>query len=187
MTTGVWQSAPAEAKKNVAQTKALLSEFDSERCSLIPILQKVQAKLGFIPAEAMLAVAEHLSIPAVEVYGVVTFYNQLRLNPPGRHSVKVCLGTACHMKGGYIALDAWQRRLMIQSGETTSDREYDLDKVACVGCCTLAPVSVVDEKTEARCDPTRVDGLMLGFEQAREKRQAARLRQTAPQRQKNAS
>jgi NADH-quinone oxidoreductase subunit E len=84
------------------------------------------------------------------------------------------------MKGGYIALDAWQRRLMIQSGETTQDREYDLDKVACVGCCTLVPVSVVDEKTEARCDPTRVDGLMLGFEQARE-------RQAAHKRQKNAS
>lgn len=171
MTTGVWQSAPKEAKQNVRQTKALLRGFGPERCNLIPILQKAQAKLGFIPAEAMLAVAVHLEIPAVEVYEVVTFYRQLRLNPPGRHSIKVCLGTACHMKGGYIALDAWRRRLEIESGETTADREYDLDKVACVGCCTLAPVSVVDEKPEARCDPTRVDGLLLGFEQAAEKRQ----------------
>jgi len=177
MTTGVWQSAPAEAKKNVKHTQALLGGFGPERRNLIPILQKVQAKLGFVPAEAMLAVAEHLKIPAVEVYGVVTFYNQLRLNPPGRHSIKVCLGTACHMLGGYIALDAWQRRLKIESGETTADREYDLDKVACVGCCSLAPVSVVDEKTEARCDPTRVDGLLLGFEQAAQKRQVKAKRQ----------
>ena len=180
MTSGVWQSAPAEAKKNLRRTRALLDGVAPARHNLIPILQKVQARLGFIPAEAMLAVAQHLNIPAVEVYGVVTFYNQLRLNPPGRHSVRVCLGTACHMKGGYIALDAWQRRLKIESGETTVDREYDLDKVACVGCCTLAPVSVVDEKTEARCDPTRVDGLMLGFELA------AKQRQAAPKRQKNA-
>jgi len=179
MTTGVWQSAPAEAKKNVNRTRALLDGIPPERRHLIPVLQKVQAGLGFVPAEAMLAVARHFNIPAVEVYGVVTFYNQLRLNPPGRHSVRVCLGTACHMLGGYIALDAWQRRLKIESGETTGDREYDLDKVACVGCCTLAPVSVVDEKTEARCDPTRVDGLMLGFEQAREKRQAAKRRKNA--------
>jgi NADH-quinone oxidoreductase subunit E len=171
MTTGVWQSAPAEAEKNVRQTRALLGGFTPARRNLIPILQKVQAKLGFIPAEAMIEVAKHLEIPPVEVYEVVTFYNQLRLNPPGRHSIKVCLGTACHMKGGYIALDAWQRRLKIESGETSADREYDLDKVACVGCCTLAPVSVVDEKPEARCDPTRVDGLLLGFEQAQEKRQ----------------
>ena len=176
MTTGVWQSTPAEAKKNARLTKTLLVDFSPARRNLIPILQRVQAKLGFIPAEAMLAVAEYLDIPAVEVYGVVTFYNQLRLNPPGRHSIKVCLGTACHMLGGYIALDAWKRRLEIDSGETSADREYDLDKVACVGCCTLAPVSVVDEKPEARCDPTRVDGLMLGFEQAREKRQAQEKR-----------
>ncbi|MFC1945529.1 NAD(P)H-dependent oxidoreductase subunit E, partial [Chloroflexota bacterium] len=103
------------------------------------------------------------------VYGVVTFYNQFRLNPPGKHSVRVCLGTACHMKGGHIALDAWKRRLNIQKGETTPDREFDLDSVACVGCCTMAPVTVVDDKPEAGVDPTRVDGLLLAFETAREK------------------
>ncbi len=166
MTGKVWQSSPAAAAANRRAVKALLRHFSPARRHLIPMLQAVQARLGFIPAEAMLEVAGFSSIPAVEIYEVVTFYNQFRRNPPGRHSVRVCLGTACHMLGGYIALDAWQRRLEIESGETTPDREFDLDRVACVGCCTLAPVSVVDDATVARCDPTRVDGLLLGFEQA---------------------
>ena len=117
----------------------------------------------------MLEISRFLNIPAIDVYGVVTFYNQFRLNPPGRHSIRVCLGTACHMKGGYISLDAWKRRLGINQGETTTDREFDLDTVACVGCCTMAPVTVVDNTPEARVEPTRVDGILLAFERQREK------------------
>jgi NADH-quinone oxidoreductase subunit E len=93
----------------------------------------------------------------------VTFYNQFRLNPPGKHSIRVCLGTACHMKGGYITLDAWKRRLKIESRQTTPDREFDLDTVACVGCCAMAPVTVVDNKPEGKVEPTRVDGILLGL------------------------
>ena len=117
----------------------------------------------------MLEISRFLNIPAIDVYGVVTFYNQFRLNPPGRYSIRVCLGTACHMKGGYISLDAWKRRLGINQGETTTDREFDLDTVACVGCCTMAPVTVVDNTPEARVEPTRVDGILLAFERQREK------------------
>jgi len=146
-----------------------LSRFGRTRDNLIPILQEVQAKLGYLPKEAMLEVAWFLRIPEVDVYGVVTFYNQFRLNPPGRHSIRVCLGTACHMKGGYITLDAWKRRLGIGPGETTADREFDLDSVACVGCCTMAPVTVVDGKPEARTEPTRVDGLLLSLAYERQK------------------
>jgi NADH-quinone oxidoreductase subunit E len=109
----------------------------------------------------MLEISHILDIPGIDVYGVVTFYNQFRLNPPGRHSVRVCLGTACHMKGGYITLDAWKRRLGIERGETTPDREFDLDTVACVGCCTMAPVTVIDNKPQARVDPPKVDGMLL--------------------------
>jgi NADH-quinone oxidoreductase subunit E len=158
---------PAEIRRETAR---ILSRFGRKRMNLIPILQKVQARLGYLPREAMADIAAYLDIPDIDVYGVVTFYNQFRLNPPGRHSVKVCLGTACHMKGGYIALDAWKRRLGIEPRQTTPDREFDLDTVACVGCCTMAPVSVIDDKPEARVDPTRVDGLMLAFEQEREAR-----------------
>jgi NADH-quinone oxidoreductase subunit E len=144
-------------------TGSILRRFSRKRMNLIPILQKVQARLGYLPRVAMTEIAAYLHIPDIDVYGVVTFYNQFRLNPPGRHSVKVCLGTACHMKGGYIALDAWKRRLGIEARQTTPDREFDLDTVACVGCCSMAPVSVVDDKPEARVDPTRVDGILLGF------------------------
>ncbi len=149
------------------ETAKVLKGFSNGRENLIPVLQAVQARLGYLPADAMREIAKFLDISEVDVYGVVTFYNQFRLNPPGKHSIRVCLGTACHMKGGYISLDAWKRRLEIDAGETTADREFDLDTVACVGCCTLAPVTVVDEKPEAKVEPTRVDGILLAFENER--------------------
>jgi NADH-quinone oxidoreductase subunit E len=152
-----------EREQITRETGEILSGFGRERASLIPILQKVQGKLGYLPREAMTEIADYLNIAAIDVYGVVTFYNQFRLNPPGKHSIKVCLGTACHMKGGYITLDAWERRLNIKPRQTTPDREFDLDTVACVGCCTMAPVTVVDNKPEGKVEPTRVDGILLGF------------------------
>ena len=142
----------------------VLKRFGRKKENLIPILQQIQAKLGYLPAEAMQEVAEFLSIPETDVYSVATFYNQFRLNPPGKHSVRVCLGTACHMKGGYIILDAWKRRLGIESGQTTPDRKFDLDTVACVGCCAMAPVTITDKKVEGKVSPTRVDGILLAYQ-----------------------
>jgi NADH-quinone oxidoreductase subunit E len=139
----------------------VLRRFSRKRENLIPILQLIQKRLGYLPPEAMQEVAEFLCIPDTDVYSVATFYNQFRLNPPGKHSVRVCLGTACHMKGGYIILDAWKRRLGIEAGQTTPDRKFDLDTVACVGCCAMAPVNVVDNKVEGKVSPTRVDGILL--------------------------
>ncbi|MFC2036041.1 NAD(P)H-dependent oxidoreductase subunit E [Chloroflexota bacterium] len=148
----------------------ILKRFSRRRGNLIPILQMVQDKFGYLSREAMLEIAKFLSIPEINVYSVVTFYNQFRLNPPGKHSIKVCLGTACHMKGGYITLDAWQRRLGIEPRQTTPDQEFDLDTVACVGCCVIAPVTVVDDKPQSKVEPTKVDGILLAFEREREKR-----------------
>jgi len=159
-----------EKAKLKQQTKRILQGFAKKRGNLIPILQRLQGKLGYLPREAMLEVARFLDIPEMDVYGVVTFYNQFRLNPLGRHSVRVCLGTACHMKGGYITLDAWKRRLGIESGQTTPDREFDLDTVACVGCCVMAPVTVVDDKPEGKVEPTKVDGILLSFKLEKEKK-----------------
>ena len=152
------------------ETRKILKKFDKKKGNLIPILQKVQEEIGYLPREAMLEIAGFLEIPDIDVYSVATFYNQFRLNPPGKHSIKVCLGTACHMKGGYITLDAWKRRLEIAVKETTADREFDLDTVACVGCCVLAPVTVVDDKPEGKVEPTKVDGILLAFEREREKK-----------------
>lgn len=159
-----------EIPEVIRRVKRVLGRFGRRKRNLIPVLQRVQDELGYLPKEAMLEIAPFLDIPAIDVYSVATFYNQFRFNPPGRHSIRVCLGTACHMKGGYITLDAWKRRLEIDQGETTPDREFDLDTVACVGCCAMAPVTVVDDKPEGKVEPTKVDGIMLAFEREREKR-----------------
>ena len=151
------------------RTRKIVARLQSAQGNLIPILQQIQSELGYLPLEAMLEVARFLNIPEVDVYSVATFYNQFRLTPPGKHSIKVCMGTACHIKGGHIALAAWQRRLHIGPGETTADREFDLDTVACVGCCAMAPVTVVDHKVEAKADPTRVDGILLSHQIQKEK------------------
>jgi NADH-quinone oxidoreductase subunit E len=151
------------------RTRRIVARLQSAQANLIPILQQIQSELGYLPLEAMLEVALFLNIPEVDVYSVATFYNQFRLTPPGKHSIKVCMGTACHIKGGHISLAAWQRRLNIGPGETTADREFDLDTVACVGCCAMAPVTVVDHKVEAKADPTRVDGILLSHQIQKEK------------------
>ena len=167
-------SKKQEAKPDVSLAKEeelikdhtldILRAYNGERGSLIPILQDIQAKFGYLPQEAIKEVAKFMRIREIEVFGVATFYNQFRLNPPGKHPIKVCLGTACHMKGGKIILEAWERRLGIKVGETTTDLEFSLERVACVGCCAMAPVTVVEENVEGKVSPTRVDGILLSFE-----------------------
>jgi NADH-quinone oxidoreductase subunit E len=112
----------------------------------------------------MLETAKFLDIPESEIYSVATFYNQFRFVPPGKHHLKVCLGTACQIKSGRIILDSWERELDIKEGETTADREFSLERVACVGCCAMAPVTVVDDSIEGKVSPTRVKGILLSFE-----------------------
>jgi len=153
----------------VKKTREILERPGNEERSLIPILQQIQAELGYLPFPAMLEAARFLNIPEIDIYSVATFYNQFRLTPPGKHSIRVCMGTACHVKGGHITLAAWQRRLKIGPGETSPDREFDLDTVACVGCCAMAPVTVVDHKVEGKADPTRVDGILLSYQLQKEK------------------
>ncbi len=162
---------PAASEEEViaARTKEILARFPHKRSSLIPILQAIQERLGYIDGISMEAVASHLGLALVEVYGVATFYNQFRFHPPGRHQIKVCLGTACHVRGGGIILENFERKLDIKSGETTSDREFSLDSVACVGCCALAPVAVIDEEIKGHMMPSKVEGIILGFELEKEK------------------
>lgn len=154
----------AEGEETRVQTLEVLKSRSRERGKLIPILQDIQATFGYLPREAMVEAANFLDIPESEIYSVATFYNQFRLVPPGKHQIKVCLGTACQIKGGSILLDSWQRELEINEGETTPDREFGLDRVACVGCCSMAPVTVVDEHVEGKVSPTRVKGILLTFE-----------------------
>ena len=153
----------------IRQTGEVIASRSRERGKLIPILQDIQAKFGYLPREAMLEAASFLDAPDSEVYSVATFYNQFRFVPPGKHQIKVCLGTACQIKGGKIILDSWQRELDIEEGETTPDREFSLERVACVGCCAMAPVSVVDDQVEGTISPTRIKGVLLSFEQEKQK------------------
>lgn len=160
---------PDEGELIKEQTIEILRSFGGERRNLIPILQQIQAKFGYLPREAIRETARFMRLTEIDVYGVATFYNQFRHHPAGKHPIKVCLGTACHMKGGRVILEAWERRLGIRVGETTTDREFSLDRVACVGCCAMAPVSVVEETVEGRVSPTRVDGILLAFQMEKEK------------------
>ena len=143
--------------------------YPLKKSSLIPILQEAQRQIGYLPDEAMREIADLLDIPDIDVYSVVTFYNQFRLNPPGNHSIRVCMGTACHVGGGGIILDAWKRRLNIDKRQTTPDREFDLDTVACVGCCAMAPVTIIDEQVHGKITPTRVDGILLAYQMEQQK------------------
>lgn len=158
------QLAAGEREQIVAWVKEILKSNPKTRENLIPILQKAQARLGYLPELAMTMIADELKVPAADVYGLATFYNQFRLNPPGKHQVKVCMGTACYMVGGKIALESFERRMKVKEGETSPDRLYSLERVACVGCCAMAPVVVVDEEVEGRVTPTRVDGIMLALQ-----------------------
>ncbi len=160
------QLLEGEREQILETVEEVLNENSKTREDVIPILQQVQARLGFLPELAMEKLAEGLEIPAVDIYGLATFYNQFRLNPPGKHEVKVCLGTACYMAGGNITLESFERRMDIKEGETSADRLYSLERVACVGCCTMAPVAVVDDTVEGHVTPTRVDGIMLALEEA---------------------
>lgn len=156
----------AEEGEKLEAIRSRLLEFPQGRTSLIPLLQTIQKEMGYLPAEALDLVAGHLSLSPGEVYGVASFYNQFRFNPPGRHPIKVCLGTACHVRGSDIILDNFERKLNIKEGQTTENREFSLERVACVGCCALAPVALMDEKVHSHMSPSKVEGLFTQLEVA---------------------
>ena len=114
------------------------------RSDLVPALQRAQDASGHLSEETLRRIARWLRLTESEVFGVATFYAQFRFSPPGRHRVRVCVGTACHVKGGVQMLDTLERRLGVGAGETTADGEYDVERVACLGCCALAPVVTLD-------------------------------------------
>lgn len=151
-----------------------LSSFGKERNNLIPILQMIQEKYSYLAQEALTLVAKYLDLALGEIYGVATFYNQFRFHPPGKHQIEVCLGTACHVRGGDIILENFERKLGISYGETTEDREFSIERVACVGCCALAPVVILDETVHGNMAPSKVEGLLLGFEIEKQKEERKR-------------
>ena len=143
---------------------SMLAVFEKERANLIPIVQMIQERHHYLSASALQMVAKYLGVSGCEVYGVAAFYNQFRFYPPGKHRIRVCLGTACHLRGGDIILENFERKLGIKEAETTADREFSIDRVACVGCCALAPVAIIDDTVHGHMAPSKVEGLILGFE-----------------------
>lgn len=125
----------------------ILSHYEGDRDELINILQEVQVHFRYLPEDALRRVAEFLNITVNEVYAVATFYALFRLKPCGKKIVRVCRGTACHVRGGSDILHAVQKRLGIKPGETTRDMEYTLETVACIGACALAPNISIDKET----------------------------------------
>jgi len=138
----------------------LRQEFRGERGDLIPVLQRVQDIQGYLRPEAIRIVSRWLKISENEIFGVATFYAQFRFHPPGRHHLRVCLGTACHVRGGEQILLTAQQRLGVDTGETTPDGEYDLDRVACLGCCALAPVVAFDEKVYSQMSVLKIQRIL---------------------------
>jgi NADH-quinone oxidoreductase subunit E len=143
---------------------AIFAGFRGEEGDLIPILQKTQEKFGFIPKEAVGRISRFLKISENQIFGVASFYSQFRFTAPGRNSIKVCLGTACHVKGGQILCEAVERELDLKPGGTTADRRYDLERVACLGCCALAPVIQINDDIYSRMTVIRLKEILEKYE-----------------------
>ena len=132
--------------------------------SLIPLLQKAQKLDGYISAEKVGNIAEYLKMTESQVYGVASFYSQFRFIPPGEHSISVCLGTACHVNGGETLLDTIGRDLDVKPGESTSDEKFDLNRVACLGCCALAPVVKIDDDIHSKVNVMKLKEILSNYE-----------------------
>ncbi|RLI84500.1 NAD(P)H-dependent oxidoreductase subunit E [Archaeoglobales archaeon] len=128
--------------------------------SLIKILQQIQNDLGYVPKEAVDEVSRKTGVSPSQIYGILTFYSQFRLTPPGKHTLKVCLGTACHIMGGHEIFEHLKRKFKIMDNETTEDRLFTLTKVRCLGCCGMAPVIMVDDKIYGRMDISKTERLI---------------------------
>ncbi len=134
----------------------LLDEFNGSTGTLIPILQKTQDIYGYLPPEALSRISDKMSIPLSQIYGVATFYSQFYLTRRGKHIIKQCDGTACHVRGAAKITDRIQSELGIQAGETSPDYQYTFEVVYCLGACGLAPVAVVDNKVVGRLVPEKM-------------------------------
>ncbi len=144
------------------ELQKIFSSHHGTRDALIPILQDIQGKFGYLPPEAMDAAAKFCRISPVEVYGVATFYAQFKFDPVGRNSIMVCQGTACHVMGGARILEEVMNQLDVRPGQTTKDGRFTLETVACIGACALAPAMFVNKETHGRMKPEKVAEILNG-------------------------
>ena len=140
-----------------------LWRYDGSPGELIPLLQSAQDHFGYIPRRAIDYISSVTGIPESEVYGVITFYSQFRLKPMGKYLIRICAGTACHVSGANMILDATQDELNLEVDETSDDGKFTLNTVACIGCCSLAPVIMVNENTYGNLTPASVRKILRKY------------------------
>ena len=142
-------------------TQSILNKFtQKDKSNLIPILQAIQKEEGYISPAVVEKISKHLRVSKGHIYGVASFFSQFKFNPPGRHSIKICLGTACHVRGAQIIAEEFERELGIKAGETTQDLEFSFDTVNCVGACALGPVVIVDGKYHGQMNIAKAQALL---------------------------
>ncbi len=143
---------------------AVIAQYVREKGALIPVLQKAQEIYGYLPAEVLKHVGRGLRIPLSKIYGVVTFYAQFRLMPMGRNVLRVCLGTACHVRGGAKVLETIEQELGVKDGGTTEDQRFTLEIVACIGACGLAPTMMINDEVHGRLTAENVTEILSKYE-----------------------
>lgn len=143
--------------------KELVEKYKNESGSLIPILQEIQESFGYLPEEALIFVSDEMDIPLGRIWGVVTFYGQFYLSPRGRNIIKLCQGTACHVRGARRLLEKVEKVLGIKKGETTPDLEFTLETVRCLGTCFLAPVIMINHDYFGRMTPDKVEDILQQY------------------------
>lgn len=150
---------PKEAKLD-----EILLNYRQKKGALIPVLQKAQEIYGYLPADVIKRISRGLKIPLAKIYGVATFYAQFRLTPMGRNVLRVCLGTACHVRGGAKVLETIEQELGVKDGGTTDDQRFTLEIVACIGACGLAPTMMINDDVHGRLAPANVAEILAKYE-----------------------
>lgn len=152
-----------QSNEEIQKTQEILEKNDYDSKNLVKMLQDIQAELGYVPKDSQKFLAKKLRVPVSHIFGILTFYNFFRLYPPGRHSIDVCLGTACYVKGAKNILNEIVERYGIKPGQTTPDRKFSMDIVRCVGCCAIGPVMLVDGTVYGRMKPEKVKEILRRY------------------------
>lgn len=150
-------------KQQMPQLDEILAKYQGVKGALIPVLQEAQTAYGYLSKEVIVRISEVMNIPTSQIYGVVTFYSQFHLNPRGRNIIRVCQGTACHVRGAKAILKALEDNLKVSAGGTTSDLKFTLETVACIGACGLAPVMMVNDDTHGRLTPEVIPEILAKY------------------------
>jgi NADH:ubiquinone oxidoreductase subunit E len=149
--------------EQVAKLSQIIKKHKGKPGGLIPVLEEAQVALEYLPISVQKRIAQELNLPLSRVYGVVTFYSFFTMTPRGKHTVRVCLGTACYVRGGKAIAETLQKEFGINEGETTPDRMFTLETIRCLGACGLGPVVVVDEDVHGRVKPSKVKEIMSQY------------------------